>query len=119
MQLTTDRIVKVEERDGVHVVCFISGQIRDETEIHRALEEIGQYIDKNEKSKILVDLENLEYLSSAGLGNLVGLLKKSRKTNGVFKLCSLQDSIKELFQVMRLDKIFEIHDSQDTALAAF
>jgi anti-sigma B factor antagonist len=66
-----------------------------------------------------MNLENIEYLSSAGLGNLVGLLKKSRRSNGLFKLCCLQEPIQELFEVMRLTKIFEIFKTESEAVKSF
>jgi anti-anti-sigma regulatory factor len=46
-------------------------------------------------------------------------LKKSRRSNGHFKLCNLQTSILELFEVMRLTKIFEIFDTEDAAVSSF
>ena len=119
MELTTADIVKTEVRDDVHIVEFLSGKIREETEVHRVLQELGSFIDDNAGAKLLINMANLEYLSSAGLGNLVGLLKKSRKSHGEFKLCCLQESIQELFEVMRLDKIFDIFPTLDEAVSSF
>jgi anti-sigma B factor antagonist len=53
------------------------------------------------------------------LGVLIGLLKKVRSGDGVLKLCSLREPIQEIFQVMRLDKIFEIFPEQQAALESF
>ncbi|MBI4584078.1 MAG: anti-sigma factor antagonist [Planctomycetes bacterium] len=119
MEVTKEGIVTTEFVGTVKVVSFLSGRIREEREVFKALEELGQYIEANPGSKVLINLKSIEYLSSAGLGLLVGLLKKSRKTGGQFKLCSLQETIYELFEVMRLTKIFEIFENQNEALKAF
>ena len=119
MELTKDGIVTTEAVDGVLVLSFRRGRIREEREILRILSELGEFIEANEGSQVLINMENVEYLSSAGLGTLVGLLKKSRSANGSLKLCGLQSSILELFEVMRLTKIFDLHDAVDEAIAAF
>lgn len=119
MQVDKDGIVRFKKVGEVAVVGFERGRIREEREILKALEELGKYIETHPKCNVLLNLENIEYLSSAGLGNLVGILKKSRRSNGQFKLCKLQESIFELFEVMRLTKIFDIFDGEEDALKTF
>ena len=119
MEMTMSGVVRTQEQDGVLVIHFQSDKISEDTAIHKFLEELGEYIDNTPKSRILINMENLDYLSSAGLGNLVGLLKKSRKVDGLFKLCCLKETIQELFEVMRLNKIFEIFAAHEEALASF
>jgi anti-anti-sigma factor len=114
-----DGIIRYTQAGGAVVVSFQRGRIREEREILKALEELGKFIESHPRLNLLLDLSNIEYLSSAGLGNLVGLLKKSRKVNGQFKLCCLQEAILELFEVMRLTKIFEIHENVEAALQSF
>jgi len=103
----------------VAVVSFNRGRIRDEREILKALESLGRYIESRTCLRILLDLGNIEYLSSAGLGHLVGLLKKCRTRGGNLKLSGLNEAIRELFEVMRLDRIFELFPSVGEALESF
>ncbi len=117
--MDASNIVRAENVGNVVVVSFQRGRIREEREILKALEDLGKYIETHAGASVLLDLENVEYLSSAGLGNLVGLLKKSRRANGKFRLCCLQESILELFEVMRLTAIFEIHETREEAVASF
>ncbi len=119
MDAKKDGNVQMNAVGNVVVVNFHRGRIREEREILKALEELGKYIESHPNANVLLNLENIEYLSSAGLGNLVGLLKKSRRSNGHFKLCRLQEPIFELFEVMRLTKIFEIHDTEEAAVKSF
>ena len=103
----------------VAVISFNRGRIRDEREILKALESLGRYIESRTCLKVLLDLANIEYLSSAGLGHLVGLLKKCRTRGGNLKLSGLNEAIRELFEVMRLDKIFELFPSAREAVESF
>jgi anti-anti-sigma factor len=119
MDASKDGIIRFKDVGGVVVATFQRGRIREEREILKALEDMGKYIDSHAGAKILLNLEHIEYLSSAGLGNIVGLLKKSRRSSGEFRLCRLQEPILELFEVMRLTKIFEIYDTEEAAVAAF
>ena len=119
MDNSKEGIVQFMATGTVVVVRFLRGQIREEREILKALEDLGKYIESHPKVNLLLNLENVEYLSSAGLGNLVGLLKKSKRSSGQFKICRLQEPILELFEVMRLTKIFEIFDSEEAAVRSF
>jgi anti-anti-sigma factor len=114
-----DGIVSFNAVEGVIVATFQRGRIREEREILKALDDLGKYIESHPGMKLLLNLENIEYLSSAGLGSLVGLLKKSRRSSGIFRLCCLQESILELFEVMRLTKIFDLFDSEAAAVGSF
>jgi anti-sigma B factor antagonist len=119
MDLGRDGILNHETVDGVAVLSFQRGRIHEEQEILLTLESLSRYVGSKKGLKILLDMSSLEYLSSAGLGHLVGLLKKARATGGSFKLCRLQEPIRELFEVMHLGKIFEIFASVEEALASY
>jgi anti-sigma B factor antagonist len=119
MELTKEGLLTSQVIDGVVVIGFSRGRIRDEREILKTLESLGRYIESKSGLKIVIDLANIEYLSSAGLGHLVGLLKKSRGKGSTLKLCSLREPIQELFDVMRLTKIFEIYPSVKEAAESF
>jgi anti-anti-sigma factor len=57
-------------------------------------------------------------MSSAVMGKLVGLLKKCQAAKAKLKLCAIEDSIYEIFEIMRFDKMFDIHKTQDDAVLA-
>ncbi|MBI4605579.1 MAG: STAS domain-containing protein [Planctomycetes bacterium] len=119
MELTKEGLLSSQVIDGVVVIGFNRGRIRDEREILKTLESLGRFVEAKSGLKIVLDLSSVEYLSSAGLGHLVGLLKKARSRESVLKLCGLRDPIHELFEVMRLDKIFEIHGTAKDATDSF
>jgi len=105
--------------DGVGVLSFDRVTIREAREFLRVLESLGRYVTRETGLRILLDMSNVEYLSSTALGHLVGILKKSRASQGVFKLCCLEPPIQEIFDVMRFDKMFEVFASVEDAVASF
>lgn len=70
-------------------------------------------------SKILLDCQNLEYVSSSGLRVLLTVLKKMTASNGTFVLCGLQDNILEIFEISGFTGLFPIYPGRDDARAAF
>jgi len=119
MELTKEGLLTSQVIDGVVVIGFSRGRIRDEREILKTFESLGRYIESKCGLKIVLDLGHIEYLSSAGLGHLVGLLKKARGKGSTLKLCALREPIQELFDVMRLTKIFDIHPGVKEAADSF
>jgi len=69
-----------------------------------------------DKSKILVDLSALEYISSAGLRVLLVLAKIMRQHNAKMCLCALRDSVSEVFDISGFSAIFDIAATEQEAL---
>ena len=100
-------------------VRFLRGGIRDEREILKTLQDLAHDVDTGKKVRLILNLEKIEYLCSAGLGSLVALLKKVRVSNGELKLCCLNESVRELFELMLLTRIFEIFETEELARKSF
>ncbi len=66
--------------------------------------------------KVLLDFSALEYLSSSGIRTIVESQKQIDAVKGTLAFCSLNTQIKELFQVVQLDKMFKIYPSEFEAL---
>ena len=69
--------------------------------------------------KFLIDFTKTGYIDSSGLGVLVSLSKKIRDEGGDLRLAGLNDDLKTLFELTKLDTLFAITDSAAEALAAF
>jgi len=67
---------------------------------------------------LVIDLENVDFLDSTGLGVLVGGLKKLRAHDGSMQLVCTQDRLLKIFRITQLEKVFDIFASRDEALAA-
>jgi anti-sigma B factor antagonist len=69
-------------------------------------------------TRVVVNLEKVEFLDSTGLGVLVGGLKRVRAHEGSLRLVCTQERILKIFRITGLTKVFPIHSSVDEAVAA-
>jgi anti-sigma B factor antagonist len=69
--------------------------------------------------KILVNLAEVEYIDSRGLGILVGLLVSSLRRGGELKLVAPSKRVEEALRRTNLDKVFHIHATEEQALGDF
>lgn len=66
--------------------------------------------------KFLIDFAKTGYIDSSGLGVLVSLSKKIREQGGELRLANLNEDLKTLFELTKLDTLFQIADSRERAL---
>ena len=70
------------------------------------------------RTDLVVDLTEVSFLDSTGLGVLVGRLKLARTRGGSMRLVGTDDRDLKVFSITGLDKVFEIHPDVESALAA-
>lgn len=68
---------------------------------------------------IVMNLREVNYLDSGGLGTLVSLFTTARNAGGAVKLASLSQRVGDLLQVTKLLTIFEVFDDEETAAKSF
>ena len=69
--------------------------------------------------RILVDFSETGYVDSSGLGALVSLNKRLREAGGELRLAALNEDMRTLFELTRLDTLFRLYASRAEALAQF
>jgi len=67
----------------------------------------------------VIDLKEVDFMDSAGLGALIAVLKRISERGGDLKIASLQKKPRMVFEITRAYKVFEIYDSIDDAIRAF
>lgn len=110
------RRLDIEEINDVTVAKFVDRKILDEANIQIIGNQLFGMIDADDRKKIILDFSNVEYLSSAALGKLITLDKKVKSAKGKLRLCNIRPDIYEVFAITRLNKLFDIKESQDQAL---
>lgn len=73
---------------------------------------ISQSLD-NGANIVLIDLKNVTFIDSSGLGNLILIMKKVRATGGKLFLCTLNETVKLFFQLTSMDCVFETFANQE------
>ena len=66
---------------------------------------------------VVVDLSGVDYMDSSGVATLVEGLQLSRGYGGAFRLAGLGGAVREVFRFAKLEKVFEIYEDADRALA--
>ena len=69
--------------------------------------------------KFVIDFTNTGYIDSSGLGVLVSLSKKIREQGGELRLSTLNEDLRTLFELTKLDTLFRIADNKSEALVGF
>ena len=103
---------------GEVVVVQLVGRLTLGDETGRLRSVIADLVKKG-YIKLLLNLEQLEYADSAGLGELVGVFTTVRNAGGAMKLVSVGGRALDLLQLTRLATLFEFFDSESAALVTF
>jgi len=105
--------IKTENKNGL-TVCYVEGEIDINTspDIKKNFEKI---LSKKAPSMV-INFSKVTYVDSSGLATLVEILKDMRTYGGKMKLCNLSPKIKSLFEITKLEKLFEIIADEKDAL---
>jgi anti-sigma B factor antagonist len=112
------RRIKVTESGQVSVVTFNDSKIIDEAEIQEFGQELYDLVERQGRKKIILNFGNVEFLSSAALGKLIGFDKRVKQNGAELKLSNIRPEIYEVFAITKLTKLFDIKDDEADALAA-
>jgi anti-sigma B factor antagonist len=113
------RRLDVNKVGEVSVVRFRDHKIVEDINIQEWGQELFQLVEVDRRDKLLLNFATVEFLSSAALGKLITLDKKMKASGGSLKLCNIRPEIFEVFQITRLNRIFDIQDDEANALTVF
>ena len=102
------------ERENETLIARAEGRI-DGTNARDFENAMTAVIDESDRA-VIIDFENLAYISSAGLRSLLLIGKELWNRDAKLALCSLSASIREVFEISGFDKIIPIHGSRTEAL---
>jgi anti-sigma B factor antagonist len=107
----------LEKKTGEVNVISLSGRL-DAYGANDVEKKLDSLIDTGQ-TQLVVDLKDLEYISSSGLRVFLASLKKVRKQQGDMKLAGLQPFIKEVFDIAGFTQLFTMFDTEETAITSF
>jgi anti-sigma B factor antagonist len=110
--------VKISPRRHDKTTIFdVSGDI-DFANSPEVRQSLLREIRENHTSRVVVNLSQVRYIDSSGVASLVEGLKASRDLGSRFILFGLSASAREVLQLSRLLKVFEVYDNEEQALAS-
>jgi anti-anti-sigma factor len=104
-----------KKKEGEILIVSVNGRL-DAISSPDFDKEISQLMDAGELT-LVFDMNELQYISSAGLRSFLMIAKKIRATSGKIALAALQDIVKQVFDVSGFNQILPIFDSVDKALS--
>ncbi len=109
-------LVLKEKKVGQAVVVTLGGSagMAEAESLRQRLEHLAQ----NKSPLIVLDLSEMDFISSLGLGAIVAGHLKCRHHQGLIRLVNPQPAVRELLETTRLNQLFQVYSSIDEALAA-
>ena len=108
--------VRIDPKQGL-TVCHIDGEI--DINSSPMIKKSFDKLISQKTPKIVINLSKVTYVDSSGLATLVEILKNMRSYNGKMRLACMSPKIKSLFEITKLEKLFEILADEETAITNF
>jgi len=105
-----------ESIENVTIIALVGAQLDASTagEFNR---EITPVLEQH--TQVIFDLSQLGFVDSSGLGSLLACLRHLQTKGGDLKLCGMSKSVRALFELVRMHRIFHIFETQTEAIRAF
>ncbi len=95
------------------------GQSLDAKDAPAFKEEVINLITANDLNRVVFDLQHLNFIDSSGLGSFLSVLRVLHSTGGELKLARMNKTIRTMFELVSMHKVFEIFNSTDDAVRSF
>lgn len=107
----------VSEQDDM-IIISLTGKIMGGPEATEINEKFNQLID-DKKLKVVIDLNEVEWMNSSGLGILIGAVSLFKNNNGQLRIINVSERIQNLLKITKLAGIFETSNSLEEAISSF
>lgn len=105
------------EKEGDVTCVYLKGQALDAGSVTRFRQSTAPLLE-SDKDFVFV-MRDLKFVDSSGIGALLGCLRKANSEGGNVKICELQPNVRALFDLVRMNRLFEIFDTKQDAVASF
>lgn len=108
-----------EIRDQITFVYFNDAKVADGTRIELIGNELLEILTRSQPGRLVLNFREVQFMSSAMISKLVAFERACRKHNASLRLCEIGQSVREVFKLTNLDRLFEICDSEEQAIVSF
>ncbi len=105
------------QKNGNAIIIFLEGRL----DVHLSAEVekgITSLVSKNPNDNFILNLKDVEYMSSSGLRIFVSTMRVLKETKRLLKLSNMNSAVKKIFEVVELIDMFDIYDTDEQALKA-
>ncbi|MFQ5953082.1 MAG: STAS domain-containing protein [Candidatus Omnitrophota bacterium] len=108
--------INMQEKEGISIFRIVGDiDVNTSPEIKKSFDNLI----KEKKDKVVVNLKDVSYVDSSGLATLVEIFKNLRAYGGKIKLTNLSSKVMGLFEITKLNKLFDIKAEEEEALNSF
>ncbi len=111
MKATVRKLGRVAVVDIVGKITIGEGDVMLREKVHELLD-AGE-------NRILLNLEKVKYMDSAGIGELVACYKRAKEKDGTVKLLNPSGKVYDLLQLTKLEEVFDTYRDEGEALGSF
>ena len=111
--------IEVTKSGDVTVVRFVDRKIVDDTRVQELATELFHLVESDNRRALLLNFSGVEFVASAALGKLITLDRKVKAAKGRMKISDVAPEIMTVFEITKLNKVFDIRATEAEALAAF
>ena len=108
--------LEVAHENDVAVVTFVDDKVMDVNRIQMLNDELSWLTEQDSVSKLLINLNNVRFLSSAAINKMIVLDKRMKEKGGQIRLCCLRPEVRDVFEITNLNTVFKIFDEQSDAI---
>ncbi len=101
------------------VVGFTDSKILDSQRIEQVGRELQKSIPQAIHKKLLLNFRGVSFMSSAMITKLVMMNKGCKAQDVILKFCEVSPNVMEVFKITKLNKLFDIQDTEEKAIASF
>lgn len=112
------KCIELLNKDDVSVVKLVDDKVTDADRIAALGEEL-MTLAKPDGGRVVINMDNVRFLSSSAINKLIVLERRLTSSGGNLKLSNLRPEVEEVFNITQLHAVFDIRANEEEALSAF
>lgn len=104
------------QTDNDTFIITITSDVLDASNSNEFKEQTAELV---KQPKVLIDMSALKFIDSSGLGAILSCLRGCNESKGKLKLFAISKTVRTLFELVRMHKVFDIYNTKEEAMASF
>ncbi len=111
-------MLKTEKINNVIVVKFNNIDRFNALIVEPVKEQLKSFFNKPD-TRLALNLEGVKFIDSSGFGVFLSIMKTANNNHGQFKICNIRPEVMELFKLLQLHNVFDLHETQEECVKSF
>lgn len=112
------QVITIPQKYGKITVISVKGKLVDDDDSTKLHNEVNSIL-KEESGGIVINLRNVNWISSIGIGGLIRCLNSARKAGSDLRLTGVTDKVQDIFSITKMDSVLQIFPNVNQAVESF